>query len=220
MMETVATAETNEPQAEPGSAGAERRCIVTRKSAPRASLVRFVLGPDGAVVPDLAETLPGRGVWVSAEREAVETACSRSIFARALRAPARAPADLAGRIERLLAERCIALVGFARRADRIVFGRDPVKAAVAAGQIALLLAAADSAGRDAADIAARFAGARFAVLTSDEIGAALGRAGIVHLGLKPGRLADALARELRRLAGFRAAASHPSLAPPAGGHRQ
>ena len=93
----------------------------------------------------------------------------------------------------------------ATRADQIFFGRDPVRAAVAAGQVGLLLAAADSEGRDAADLAARFAGERLAVLTADEIGAALGRSGVVHLGLKPGRLAEALARELRRLAGFRAA---------------
>jgi predicted RNA-binding protein YlxR (DUF448 family) len=214
MMETVATAETTEPH------GAERRCIVTRKSAPRAGLVRFVLGPDGAVVPDLAETLPGRGVWVIAERGAVETARRKNVFAHALRTPARAPADLAERIERLLAERCIALIGFARRADRIVFGRDRVRAALSAGQIALLLAAADSEGRDAADLAARFDGERFAVLTSAEIGAALGREGVVHLALKPGRLAEALARELGRLQGFRAVVSEASSAPPARGHRQ
>jgi predicted RNA-binding protein YlxR (DUF448 family) len=182
----------------------ERRCIVTRESAPRGGLVRFVLGPEAAVVPDLAETLPGRGVWVSADRAALEKARAKTMFAHAFRAPAKAPADLAERVERLLAERCIALIGFARRAGCIVFGRDPVRAAVAAGELALLLAASDSDGRDAAELRSRFDGDRFAVLTAAEIGAALGRAGIVHLGLKPGRLAEALARELRRLAGFRA----------------
>jgi predicted RNA-binding protein YlxR (DUF448 family) len=190
----------------------ERRCIVTRQGAPRQGLIRFVLGPDAAVVPDLAETLPGRGVWVSATRAAVETARAKNAFAGAFRAPAKPPADLAARIERLLAERCIAFIGFARRADQIVFGRDPVRTAIAAGEVGLLLAAADSEGRDAADLAARFGGERFAVLTADEIGAALGRGGVVHLGLKPGRLAEALARELRRLAGFRAA--------PASSHKE
>ena len=221
MMETPITAETDAAQAEQSSAGAsERRCIVTRKSAPRAGLVRFVLGPDAAVVPDLAETLPGRGVWVSAAREAVETARSKNIFAHAFRAPAKPPADLAPRIERMLAERCVALIGLTRRADRIFVGRDQVKAAIAAGQIALLLAAADSEGRDAADLAARFDGERSAVLTSAEIGASLAREGIVHLGVKPGRLAEALARELRRLEGFRAVATESSPAPTARRHRQ
>src|SRR5262249_9635060 len=163
------------------------------------------LGPDSAVVPDLAETLPGRGVWVSAERGAVETARGKNIFARAFRAPAKPSADLAARIERLLAERCIALIGFARRADQIFVGRDQVKAAVGARATALLLAASDSKGRDAADLAERFRGERFSVLTSAELGAALGREAIVHMGVKPGRLGETLARELRRLQGFRAA---------------
>jgi len=218
MMETATIAETaGEPLPERDSAG-ERRCIVTRASAPRAGLIRFVLGPDGTVVPDLAETLPGRGVWVGAERGTVETARAKNLFSRAFRAAAKAPADLADRIQHMLVERCVALIGFARRADRIVYGRDPVRAAVAAGQVELLLAAADSDGRDAADLAARFAGERSTVLTADEIGAALGRTGIVHLGLKPGRLAEALARELRRLEGFRAPPESSS-APPARAHR-
>jgi hypothetical protein len=182
----------------------ERRCIVTRRSMPRDGLIRFVLGPDGSVVPDLAETLPGRGVWVGSRRELVETARAKNLFAGAFRAPAKAQADLATRIERLLAERCIAHIGLARRADRIVAGREAVRAAVADRSLALLLAAADSEGRDRAELAARFAGERSAVLTSEEIGRALGRTGIVHLGLRPGRLAAALSRDLRRLAGFRA----------------
>jgi len=220
MIETAAeTRETKAKQslAAERSAASERRCIVTRESAPRAGLVRFVLGPDQAVVPDLAEALPGRGVWVSAERAAVETARAKNIFAHAFRAPAKPPADLVPRIERLLAERCIALIGFARRADQIFVGRDQVKAAISAGQVALLLAAADSEGRDAADLAARFGGERFSVLTSAELGAALGREGIVHMGVKPGRLAETLARELRRLHGFRAAEA--TAAPTARGRR-
>jgi predicted RNA-binding protein YlxR (DUF448 family) len=214
MIETMA--ETTEP-ARGLDKVSERRCIVTRASAPRAGLIRFVLGPDAAVVPDLAENLPGRGVWVSAARAAVETARAKNIFAHAFRAPAKPPADLAARIERMLAERCIALIGFARRADQIFVGRDQVKAALGQRSVALLLAAADSDGRDVADLAARFGGERFSVLTSTELGAALRREAIVHMGVKPGRLAETLARELRRLEGLRADEAQP--APPSRGHR-
>jgi ribosomal protein L7Ae-like RNA K-turn-binding protein len=147
----------------------------------------------------------------------VETARAKNMFAHAFRAPAKPPADLVPRIERLLAERCIALIGFARRADQIFVGRDQVKAAISAGQVALLVAAADSEGRDATDLAARFGGERFSVLTSAELGAALGREGIVHMGVKPGRLAETLARELRRLHGFRVAEA--TAAPTARGRR-
>jgi hypothetical protein len=212
----VAMTETAKP-ARRSEKISERRCIVTRESAPRAGLVRFVLGPDGAVVPDLAESLPGRGVWVSASRAAVETARAKNIFAHALRAPAKPPADLADRIERMLAGRCIALVGFARRAEQVFVGRDQVKAAIGQGAVALLLAASDSEGRDAADLAARFGGERFAVLTAEELGAALKREAIVHIGVKPGRLAETLARELRRLQGLRA--EEAQSAQPPRGHR-
>jgi hypothetical protein len=212
----VAMTETAKP-ARRSEKISERRCIVTRESAPRAGLVRFVLGPDGAVVPDLAESLPGRGVWVSASRAAVETARAKNIFAHALRAPAKPPADLADRIERMLAGRCIALVGFARRAEQVFIGRDQVKAAIGQGAVALLLAASDSEGRDAADLAARFGGERFAVLTAEELGAALKREAIVHIGVKPGRLAETLARELRRLQGLRA--EEAQSAQPPRGHR-
>jgi hypothetical protein len=213
---TVAMAETKEPAGRSDKVS-ERRCIVTRESAPRAGLIRFVLGPDAAVVPDLAESLPGRGVWVSAERAAVETARAKNIFAHAFRAPAKPPADLTARVERLLAERCIGLIGMARRADQIFVGRDQVKAAIGQGSAALLLAASDSEGRDAVELAARFGGERFSVLTSAELGAALGREGIVHMGVKPGRLAETLARELRRLHGLRAAEANPALSKR--GHR-
>ena len=211
-----AMAETAKP-ARRSEKVSERRCIVTRESAPRAGLIRFVLGPDGAVVPDLAESLPGRGVWVSAGRAAVETARAKNIFAHAFRAPAKPAADLTGRIERMLAERCVALIGFARRADQIFVGRDQVKAAIGQGVVALLLAASDSEGRDAADLAARFGGERISVLTSAELGAALGREAIVHMGVKPGRLAETLARELRRLEGLRAIEARSAHTPR--GHR-
>ena len=217
MMETVATPETKEPERR--SKESERRCVVTRASAPRAGLIRFVLGPDGTVVPDLAESLPGRGVWVSATRGALETAARKNIFAHAFRASAKPSADLAARIEHLLVERCIALIGLARRADQIFVGRGQVKSAIGADGVALLLAAADSEGRDAADLAARFEGERSTVLTSAELGAALKREGIIHMGVKSGRLAETLVRELRRLEGFRAAANEASAAPDRRDHR-
>ena len=71
---------------EPGAAGAvrARRCIVTRESLPEPRLIRFVLAPDGRVVPDLARKLPGRGLWLSARRDIVDRACAGNLFAKCL----------------------------------------------------------------------------------------------------------------------------------------
>ena len=69
----------------------ERRCIVTGEVQPKAGLIRFVAGPDGQVVPDLAEKLPGRGIWVTADRAAIAKAAAKGLFSRGARARVGAP---------------------------------------------------------------------------------------------------------------------------------
>jgi uncharacterized protein len=191
----------------------ERRCIVTRATAPKAGLVRFVVGPDDAIVPDLAETLPGRGLWVAADAAALDRAVAKNAFARAAKAPVKVPADLALRVRRLLAERCRATLGLARRAGQAVHGRDRVREAIHKNALGVLLTAADSDGRDAAELRRQFSGPAFALLDGADLAAALGRPGaVVHVGVGPGRLADILIRDHQRLAGLAA----PDTAPAAG----
>src|SRR5689334_17212106 len=93
----------------------ERRDIVTGEVRDEAGLIRFVAGPDGAVVPDLARKLPGRGLWVAADRASVETAAKKGLFARAAKAKVTAPADLADLVESLLKRRLLSALGLARR---------------------------------------------------------------------------------------------------------
>jgi predicted RNA-binding protein YlxR (DUF448 family) len=78
----------------------ERRCIVTGDVQPKAGLVRFVVSPEGMVVPDLAGKLPGRGIWVTADRTAIETAAKKGLFSRAARMPVTVPEGLAGLVEK------------------------------------------------------------------------------------------------------------------------
>jgi predicted RNA-binding protein YlxR (DUF448 family) len=79
--------------------GPERRCIVRGESGPVAGMVRFVVSPDGEITPDILEKLPGRGIWVSADRKAIETAVKKNLFARAAKAKVDVPEDLADRVE-------------------------------------------------------------------------------------------------------------------------
>ncbi len=85
--------------------GSERTCALTREHREPEELIRFVAAPDGTVVPDLDRRLPGRGVWLTGNREIVEKAVKTKAFSRGLRATAVAPADLAIRIETLLVRR-------------------------------------------------------------------------------------------------------------------
>ena len=99
--------------------GPERRCIVSGESGPRATLIRFVVGPDATIVPDLAGKLPGRGIWVTADRAALERAVSKRLFARAARQPVTVPEGLPDLIERLAARRLVELVSLANKAGLI-----------------------------------------------------------------------------------------------------
>ena len=100
----------------------ERRCIATGETGPKAGLIRFVVGPDDRIVPDLAGKLPGRGIWVSAERGALEKASSKGLFARAAKAQVSVPEGLVESIEGLLVRRIQERVAMARKAGQAVAG--------------------------------------------------------------------------------------------------
>lgn len=193
-------------------AAASRRCIASGRVRPRAELIRFVAGPEGVVVPDLAGHLPGRGLWLSAERDMVETACARKLFAKAARAPLRAPEDLVERVERLLVRRCIDLLGLAKRAGHAVCGFEKVAARIGEGKVGLLVQATDAAedGRHKLRRMLRARDPKASVVdafTAQELGAALGRGACVHVGIAPGRLAEQLHEEIKRLAALRGEAA-------------
>lgn len=130
-----------------GENGPRRRCLVSGAVLGKEALLRFVVGPDGSLVPDLDERLPGRGLWLTAGRDIVAAACARNVFARAARQAVQVPDDLPGRVETLLRRRCLDLLGLARQAGDAVCGLEKVSAWVAGGDVGTLLLAAD-AGAD------------------------------------------------------------------------
>ena len=182
-----------------------RRCIVTRAVHPREELLRFVLGPNGTVTPDPAAILPGRGMWVSPRREALETAIAKKAFARAAKAPVIVPPDLVDQVAALLARRCLNLIGLARGAGQAVAGFEKVVAAIRRGRVRLLLEAGDGSagGRGKLRAAARQLPV-IELFTGTELGEAFGRDFIVHAAIEGG-FADRLRVEASRLAGFRRA---------------
>ena len=95
-----------------------RRCALTRASRPKDELLRFVLGPDGTIVPDLKEKLPGRGVWLTAAHDSVAEAAKRKVFARALKAEVKVPEGFADRIDRLLADAALGALGAGQQGRR------------------------------------------------------------------------------------------------------
>jgi predicted RNA-binding protein YlxR (DUF448 family) len=182
----------------------ERRCIVTRATGPKTGLIRFVASPDGEVVPDLAGRLPGRGLWVAADAAVLDRAAAKGYFARAAKAPLKAPADLAARVESLLAERLVELVALARKSGRAVAGLEKTKAALVSGEAALLMQAADGSARERAQLRPP-AGENTLVtcLFGHELGVAFARDRVIHAAVLAGGLEDRIRDEALRLSGIR-----------------
>jgi uncharacterized protein len=141
-----AIAMTLEEPLAPPSTGPQRTCIATGETGAADRMIRFVVGPEGDVVPDLARRLPGRGLWVKAERAAVERAMAKNLFARAARASVKPAADLAERVERLLLERALTDLSRARRAGRAVAGFVRVEQMVGQRRAGLLVVADEADG--------------------------------------------------------------------------
>jgi hypothetical protein len=185
-----------------------RQCAVTRERLAPDALIRFVRSPDGIVVPDGFGKLPGRGAWISANRETLAAGLSSDVFSRAFKAKSRPMDDLAEEVERQLLQRCIGLLGMAKKSGVAVLGFDQVRDYIRKQEPGLLLEASDGAedGRNKVHFLAKaiyedvkVAGA----LSSAELGMAFGRQHVVHALLEHGSLADAFSVAYRRLTGFR-----------------
>jgi hypothetical protein len=210
--------------------GPMRRCVVTRERLPKEQMFRFVVGPDRALIPDLAGKLPGRGIWLSACGDVIEGAhgsrptglspqgtssngSSHGVkgrelvraVARAARGPVKVPPDLPGVLETALIRRIGDLLGLARRAGQAVAGFEKARDWMRSHPVGLVLQAADGSEAERA----RF---RSAVpdtvpvldpLTGAELGRVMGHETVVHVALAPGRLAGSIAMEAGRLTGLR-----------------
>ena len=182
----------------------ERKCIATGESQPKAGLIRFCLGPEGQVVPDILGRLPGRGFYVSADRALIEKAAKKGLFARAARQPVKLPDGLPDLVERLLAQRVVDLLSMARKAGQAVTGYEKVKDWLVKGQAATLIQASDGSERGKTKLHAPEGKHGFiGVLTAEEIGLAFGRDRAIHAALAAGGLRTRVVEEAARLAGLR-----------------
>ena len=187
-------------------ADGSRRCIVEGANLSRDEGIRFVVGPENNVVPDILSKLPGRGFWVGATRSQVDAAVEKNLFARAARRQVVVTRDLSNQVERLLAKRCIDLIALARRAGEAVAGYEKTKAWITDGTGDVMVQAEDCAQNARLKYKALSKGSPVVrVLRVEELGQAFGRDRTVHVVLAHGGLADKLRTEARRLNGFRTA---------------
>ena len=199
-----------------------RRCIATGRSRPRVGLIRFVLAPDGTVTPDIAERLPGRGMWLSADRAAFEMAIRRNAFSRSAGATAEIPSNLIGIVEDLLVKRLTELLSLARKGGYAVCGFEKTRSALFSGSVAVLMQAQDGSVRQMRKLRPPSGNnTHISCLKASELGLAFGREHVIHAALAAGGLTEAIKLDAARLSGIRGerAITEANSAGPSGGER-
>ncbi len=192
-----------EPDDDLPETGPLRRCAQTRVRLPKENMIRFVVGPDRRIVPDLAADLPGRGIWLSARGDVLEAARTKGGFARAARGQVVVPPDLVAFITAALTRRIAETLGLARRAGQAVSGFSKAREWLVAGRAALVVQACDGSPDERARFLGGNRGQAPVVIPLDAfaLGAIFGRDHAVHIAVAPGRLAERLRIESARLAG-------------------
>ncbi|MBO9407228.1 RNA-binding protein [Shimia sp. R9_1] len=181
----------------------ERKCIVTGATAPKEGLIRFVVGPDQQVVPDVMGKLPGRGMWVTANVAALSKVVKKGVFARAAKQQVKVPEDLVQEVSRQLGQRVIELISLARRSGSAVAGFEKVKDWLVKDEAVVLLQASDGSERGKTKLRPPYGGHHIDWLTADELGLAFGRQTVIHGALASGGLTNRVVEEALRLKGVR-----------------
>ena len=187
--------------------GPERNCIATGEVQPAAGLIRFVVGPENQIVPDILGRLPGRGIWVKADRAAIEKAAAKGLFARAAKQPVQIPDGLADLVETLLVRRVVDLVSLARKSGGAVAGYEKVKDWLSKEEAQVLIQASDGSERGKSKLSTPHYGNFIGWLTSEELGLAFGRQTVIHGALGAGGLTQRVVEDAQRLKGMRIGAS-------------
>ncbi len=185
----------------------ERTCIVTREQKPAEAMIRFVVAPDGEVVPDLRRRLPGRGVWITARSDLVATAEKKHLFQRGFGEPVKVVPGLAGRVADQLAAAAESALSLARKAGSAVAGFGKVEAALAGGTVVAVIHAREAAPDGVAKLAAAAKRAQVAprvvnIFRGEQLDLAFGRPNVIHAALLAGPASDNVLARVRALAAF------------------
>lgn len=186
--------------------GPDRRCLVTGSVLPKEVMLRFVMSPDGGVVFDVRENLPGRGAWVVSNRKQVQEACKRQVFSKGFKRKLKVDEELPDKVRTLLEAQFLAQLGLARRTGNLYLGADQVQPLVAKQQVGLLVIASDvaSAQRGKWPKADELNAPLVELIDRNALSQAVGGENTVYLAVKSS-IVPALTKAAKRLVAYESA---------------
>jgi predicted RNA-binding protein YlxR (DUF448 family) len=212
------------------AAGAERFCALTRSLKPVSEMIRFVVGPAGEAVPDVKRKLPGRGIWITASRDAIDEAVKRNVFARGFKRELRVTGDLAAATERLLERAALDALAMAGKAGVVIGGFAKIEAAIGRNDVLALIHATEAAEDGKRKLMAAWHRGRteksheiviIEAFGGTDLDLALNRPNVVHAALLAGPGSETFLTRVARLERFRTGNSPDAVsanAPTDGAH--
>lgn len=177
-----------------------KTCFVTKEARPRAEMLRFVAAPDRTIVFDAAGKLPGRGLWLTADKDILAQAVSKKLFHKAAGKQVKIPPELAASVETALRERCLNLMGLCRKAGLLVFGYEAVKKAVGQREAVVAFEAMDASERGQNKIfKPDDTFPVYTLFSREEMGQIAGLEEVVHVALLKGGLSEEVSEIARKI---------------------
>jgi hypothetical protein len=183
--------------------GTVRKCIVSGTTKEKSGLVRFVVGPSDSIFADILEKLPGKGIWVSCDQDALRMASEKGLFSRAARRAVKVPDTLLKDVEQMISNRVVGLLSLARKSGHSVAGYEKVKDWLSKNVAEVLVQSSDGSERGKSKLSTPRDGSFIGWLSSEELGAAFGRQTVIHCALASGGITNRVVHEAQRLKGLR-----------------
>ena len=177
-----------------------RRCISSGETCYKSDMIRFVVDPNNEILPDIAEKLPGRGIWIKTNKNALSKAISKKLFLKATNNKVLVKNDLPSLVENILLKNLISLISLSRKSGNAIFGYEKVKSSLINGTARVLIQARDGSINQKGKLRPpKGTNTYIDCLTSNELGEAFGRNYVVHVSLTSGGLSKRVVHEASRL---------------------
>ena len=178
----------------------QRRCISSGEVCDKSDMIRFIVGPNNEVIPDISEKLPGRGIWVKSNRSFLEKALSKKLFIKSAKYKVSVRHDLINLVEAILLKSVLALISLSRKSGIAVSGYEKVKSTLSDGSESILIQAKDGSNNQKSKLRPPNGSKSYIdCLSSSELGEAFGRNYVVHASLTSGGLSKRVVHEALRL---------------------
>jgi len=182
--------------------GPQRTCIACRQAKDKQQLIRYVVAPDGAIVVDYLQRLPGRGAYTCAETPCIHDAVKKNSFQRSFKGQCGQvdSGQLIGQVTQAVEKKIKSLIGMARKSRQFVSGSNAVAEALRKNpSLALVVVAIDISSaieRKITTLALRNHIDTVRIFDKQTMGQLLGKEERSVIAIQAGLLAESLLKEL------------------------